>query len=140
MFEPSPVQITRLMDGEYKAYINFDCHREVRRSLDYQIEIFYGTRPPTNSFHGNRSLRHLLPEDLGDRWDGSFLARAVTTLEGTPIDFDTNALPAILAYLSWMSKHRSLYPGKVYALDTVIGDGFDPSTQQEEEQGPTYME
>lgn len=120
-FFPNPVQIGELLEGGSETYRRFDCHRELRRSLGYQVEMLYGIQPDNNE-----ALKLLFPDISANHWDGSFLARGFNSSNGTPGDLDTNAVPAILAFLVWMGSHHSLYPGKVYALDTVMGDEFDP--------------
>jgi hypothetical protein len=62
---------------------------------------------------------------LADLWAGPFLAPGLQSSEGMPVDLDTRALSPILAYMKWMGIYHSVYSKKIYALDTVMGDGFD---------------
>jgi hypothetical protein len=117
-FQPSLVQMTQLMEGEHKAYIKLDCHRNLRGSLDYQIEAFYGIRLAADRASGNMSLGYLLPETAATHWNRPLLARGVDSQTDMPVDLDTDAVPAILAFLTWMSKNDVVYPGSHIAEET----------------------
>ncbi|KAF3010986.1 hypothetical protein E8E13_010609 [Curvularia kusanoi] len=129
---PSSTQLSNMMHGSYEAFLKFDCHRELRRELGYQIEIVCGASSALNPSLGcNKSLRELLPKECADYWKGAVVARGVKTVDGrqVPVDVDTAALPPLVSFLSWWSRHAEGLPQKVYALDTVMGDGFDPPIQ-----------
>lgn len=123
---PQRAAVEALLGGNYESYMSFDCHRELRRRLGYRVEISCGADVARDGSEPNRALRELLPGQSAGRWVGSFLACGRVEIGDAPVDLDTSALPAILACLAWMGRYSEVFPGATYALDTVVGDGFDP--------------
>lgn len=107
--------------------MKFDCHRKLRRHLGYHIQVPRRAQSAEDGSNTNRFLDKLLNKRLmrwrlADPWTGPSLARGLRSSDGMPVNLDTGASPPTLGYLKRMSIYHSVYPKRIYALDTVMRD------------------